>query len=158
MPSIKFEYINVFNEYELKRIFGFLREINDDFVPPLDQKVNLEQYASKLLKNAVVYVAVEGHKIVGLIAFYCNNLGKKEAYIPILGVHKNHRAQGIGGNLLKNAIKHMKSKGFLEVRLETWENSSALNLYLKNGFEIEDIIKDRPGDIRSVKMKLRLYK
>jgi len=158
MPSIKFEYINVFNEYELKRIFGFLREINDDFVPPLDQKIKLDQYAAKLLQKATVYVALEGEKIVGLIAFYCNNIDTKEAYIPILGVHKNHRAEGIGGNLLKDAIKHIKSKGFKEVGLQTWENSSALNLYLKNGFEIVEIIKDRPGGIGSVKMKLRLLK
>ncbi len=156
MNNIKFEYINSFDELEIKRIYRFLLEISEDFVPPLQQKVDLKEYTSKLLNNAVIQTAVDKEKIVGLIAFYCNKFDTKIAYIPIIGVDKNYRGKGIGNKLLKNAINHIKSKGFMEIEIKTWENSSAQNLYIKNGFEIENFANDRPNDIRSVKMKLKI--
>jgi len=156
MDNIKFEYINSFDKFEIKRIHRFLIKISDDFVPPLKQKVDLKEYTLKLLNNAIIQTAVEKEKIVGLIAFYCNNLDTKIAYISIIGVNKNYRGRGIGNKLLKNAINYIRSNGFREIELETWENSSAQNLYIKNGFGIDSFANDRPNGIRSVKMKLKI--
>lgn len=66
-----------------------------------------------------------------------HQLKEGETYLQIVCVDKNHRGQGIGSALLKNAVKRAKQEGintlFLDVAIT---NYGARKLYEKHGFEI----------------------
>ncbi|SFF60163.1 hypothetical protein SAMN04488033_101318 [Salegentibacter agarivorans] len=56
---------------------NFLSEIDDDFKPSLSSKVSLETYAGKLNSNATFILAMLGEELIGMTAFYANDLLKK---------------------------------------------------------------------------------
>lgn len=148
--------IKFISKVDLKSLSVFLQDIDGYFVPPLSQKVNINFYAKKLLKNAYFFIAIDGELIVGLISLYCNDTKGLNAYIPIIAIRENYRGLGLGKELLELAIEHVKKANFARIFLETWENSPALSFYIKNGFEIIDIINNRLDSIKSVKLSLTI--
>lgn len=122
----------------ISKFHDFLLRVDSDFRHPISSKVNLMEYAQKLLENAYVSSAIKGDKIIGLVALYCNDPLRKRAYIPFVAVDKQHRGQHISKSLMSSAIAYAKGKDFHIIGVHT-ENPVALNLYLSLGFKlIED--------------------
>ncbi len=63
-----------------------LMECDKSFIPPLSLKVNIEDYAQKIVEKADTFEAWVDGKLIGLIAAYCNNLEDREAYITNVSV------------------------------------------------------------------------
>ena len=154
-------------EFEIKQIEDssnrffveeILHNVNNDFKPPLDKRININDYTLKLYKNAIIYYAIKDSLNIGFIAFYRNNQETKIAYVPMIAIMSEFRGQGIGSKLLDIAIAHIKNNGFRKIEIETWEGSKAIFLYQKKGFKITKIQSDRIDGIRSVKMELSLNK
>jgi len=58
-------------------------------------------------------------------------------YICDIHVDKKYRNKGFGKYMLATAEDHFKNRGIKRLQLEVAENNKpALNLYLKNGFEL----------------------
>ncbi len=153
-----FKILQLENNFDRILISEILNEVNNDFKPPLDKRINIDEYSQKLFDNSVIYYAKKDDIYIGFIAFYCNNMETKIAYVPMIAIMSEFRGQGIGSKLLDIAIAHIKNNGFRKIEIETWEGSKAIFLYQKKGFMITKIQSDRIDGIRSVKMELSLNK
>ncbi len=89
---------------------------------------------SSLLWVAEIDPPGEGSKVVGMVVIWQI---LDEAHIATLAVHPDFRRQGIGENLLLNALDGALDRGakhaMLEVRANNW---AARKLYKGFGFEI----------------------
>ena len=64
---------------------------------------------------------------------------RRLSYLQRIGVSKTYQRQGYGEELLQSVLTFSKKKKFLTMKLNTQEtNKSALNLYKKNGFSVQE--------------------
>jgi ribosomal-protein-alanine N-acetyltransferase len=78
-------------------------------------------------------------RVIGYVGFW---FIVDEAHISTLAVHPHYRGQGIGEQLLQDALNDAVLKGALVATLEVRiSNDVAVNLYRKFGFEV---IGERP--------------
>src|SRR5690606_4291141 len=124
-------------------IKNFLDEIDNDFKPSLSSKVSLETYAEKLNSNAFFILAILKKEVVGLAAFYANDVLKKETYLPIIGVRKKFRGKGIADKMIKILVSFLLEEGFEKLSLETWQGSPAQYFYRKHKFVVDRVVDDR---------------
>lgn len=137
---------------QVNEILAFLKEIDEDFKPKLSSRISLSSYAKKLSSNAVFALATLDSKIIGMTAFYANDIHKKTSYLPVFGVKENYRGMGIASQLLDLTISFLKEKGFQRLSLETWLGSHAQIFYQRKKFIVERVEKDRGAKFESVKM------
>jgi len=106
-----------------------------DFVPPLNGRVEIKDYAKKIANYATRFEAWSGSKLVGLVAAYCNDQEKRRAYITSVSVLREWTGKGIASRLLNQCIEHVKASGMRQVSLEVASgNTSAIKLYEKGDF------------------------
>lgn len=110
------------------------------------------------IENKSLYILTEDNDIVAAFALCESNDGEdhlkwknikgKALYIDRLGVNVNYLRQGIGGLMLKNAMRLAKQKNAEYLRLFVVDiNKPAINLYLKNGFKrVDGIYEERIDD------------
>ena len=127
------EYLlNKASELEIAK---HLLHCDADFIPPLSNRVDINNYAQKLASKATKFEAWSGGRLVGLVAAYCNDQENRLAYITSVSVLKEWMGQGIAANLLKQCITHAKDAGMQQISLEVASNNQpAMGLYEKNGF------------------------
>ncbi|MFA6832516.1 MAG: N-acetyltransferase [Bacteroidaceae bacterium] len=117
-------------------ILRLLECLDVDFARRLSEQLDLHEYSKKLEVYAEFVTArCEDNSIVGLIAYYTNNISH-EYYIPYVCVCANHRRMGIADALLSEFCRIADDNGMvvsLEVRVD---NKGAINLYRKYGFNI----------------------
>lgn len=134
-----------------KDIFVHLSECNQDFIPPLTDRVNIEEYSRKLFEKSETFEAWDEHSLVGLLAAYFNDSSGYSAFITSVSVLKGFIYRGIASDLLKMCVEFANKKSFKEIRLEVnKKNIKAIGLYRKFGFSIYEPNND------ILKMKLEL--
>ena len=80
-------------ESQKQKLLLFLESINEDFSPPLTDKVSLEEYVNKIIENAELVLESNNEEICGLVVLYCNDKQSNRAYIPLCGVNKEFRGK-----------------------------------------------------------------
>lgn len=50
-----------------------MEKVSCDFLPPLLPRIDVDLYYEKLSKLATSVVCMDGDKMVGIVAAYCNN-------------------------------------------------------------------------------------
>jgi ribosomal protein S18 acetylase RimI-like enzyme len=91
-------------------------------------------------ENQILIAELDG-KLVGYTLFqkqseYPLTTSANWASINDLYVHPSYRREGIGTKIMKQALKHLKTKGITYVRINVnVENQAAINLYRKFGFK-----------------------
>lgn len=120
---------------EKKEIVDFLHEHLGEYGDERQAIVNAIEYAMKERSafGGLVITAREGEKIIG--ATVLNKTGM-EKYVPeyllvYIAAHEEHRGEGIGKRLMREAIA--KCKGNLALHVEA--DNPAIHLYEKFGFE-----------------------
>lgn len=110
------------------------------------------------IENNRLYILTEDNDIVAAFALCESNDGEgylkwkdikeKAIYIDRFGINVNYLRQGIGGIMLKSAMKLAKQRGAKYLRLFVVDiNKPAINLYLKNGFnQVDGIYEERIDD------------
>lgn len=91
--------------------------------------------------NDLCFIAMDENEIVGYIVAQVGALRRirHSAYI-VVGIREKYRNRGIGTKLFKRLDKWAKEKKLVRLELTViYNNEIALNLYKKNGFEIEGI-------------------
>ena len=92
-------------------------------------------YAQKLLDLAEFIICADRGAIQGFIAFYCNDLNSKMAFISFVLVTPEARGQGLARSLVQFVLSRAKSRGFTRCRLEVaTKNEAAFALYRQMGF------------------------
>jgi len=117
-------------------------EMDIDKIQRIDRETHLQwprKYYTKVLTshNYHAYCAQMNNQCVGSIMFRIKN---KELYIDKLVVIKKLQHQGIGGELIEKALrtgkKYTVDVAFLSV---SSRNFSAIDFYMKHGFQLECI-------------------
>ncbi len=117
-----------------KNIFFHLEECKNDFIPPLEQKINIKEYAKKIFDKAVTFEAWHNKKLSGLVAAYFNQK-TSIAFITNVSVIKSMMGKGVASVLLKNCIEAAMQKKIKEIQLEVDKNNfAAVSFYKKFNF------------------------
>ncbi len=113
-----------------------LRACDSDFIPQLSKKTDIAAYAEKIVRNSITFEARRNGLLAGLVAAYMNDEKKQAAFITSVSVLRDFTGAGIAGRLIRNCADLGLKQGFKEIILEVSpENTAALKLYEKNGFE-----------------------
>lgn len=137
--------------YSSTEIYDFLIKIDDSFPIPLSEKVNLKVYSIKLATQATILTKKIDENIVALVAGYTDNLTNNSAYVSVVGVLDKYRGKGLATELINGFICECKQKNISSVNLYTHKtNISAIKMYKKMGFFIDDAEIKRPDDIHLI--------
>lgn len=132
--------MNVLIEYRLNKasaaeIVEHLSHCDADFEPPLSGRVEINDYAQKIVEKATRIEAWSGGTLVGLVAAYCNDQVKRIAYITSVSILRAWIGKGIGAHLVGQCVEHAKVSGMQQICLDVAEdNKPAIKLYEKSGF------------------------
>lgn len=119
-----------------------LSRCGPDFIPPLEERVNLVDYSIKLSSNALTYEAWLASNLVGLVAVYFN-LENRTAFVSSVSVENGCRGHGIATRLIRKAIADASRLRLLSVKLEVNVHSVAtIRLYKTEGFSVYEVAED----------------
>ena len=108
-------------------------DVNPSFLDLSDD--NIKKYLLKIDEFSVFEKYYIDNQLAGLVSFYCNNEGTKEAFITLVLVDHSYRGKGIAQKLIIKVIDIIKEQGFLKCALEVKaDNLNAIKLYSKIGF------------------------
>jgi hypothetical protein len=123
------------NKASAAQIVWHLSQCDDGFVPPLSHRVEINDYAEKIVSKTTRFEAWSGDKLVGLLAVYCNDLERCIAFITSVSVLNECKGGGIALDLMQRCIAHVKVLGMRQISLEVArDNLPAIGLYVKSGF------------------------
>jgi ribosomal protein S18 acetylase RimI-like enzyme len=101
--------------------------------------VPLDEYLAKLDAHADIVADALPERCRGFVAFYCNDLGTRQAYVTLVLVDPRDRGQGLGKALVGRALDVARSRGFRSCRLEVRrDNEQAAALYRSIGFRLAE--------------------
>lgn len=99
--------------------------------------VELKEYLAKLGEHAEVLADSIGDRCRGFVAYYCNELTAKQAYITLVLVDPRDRGLGIGAALVVCVLDIARRRGFASCRLEvSRDNEAACAMYRELGFRV----------------------
>jgi ribosomal protein S18 acetylase RimI-like enzyme len=114
-----------------------LRRCDESFVPPLGQRLAIDDYAAKIRVNAVTFEAWSGGDLVGLVAAYLNQPEREQGFVTSVSVAAPFQGVGIASTLMQNCIRFAEEHGFRRIGLEVHASSRrAIALYRRRGFEV----------------------
>ena len=125
------------NTASKEEIFLHLEECKNNFIPPLDQTVDLSEYAKKIADRSITFEAWINNTLAGLVAAYFNDAENHSGYITNVSVLGNCKGKGIGYELMRRCIEFAIQNCFNQIKLEVAENNdNAIQLYKKLNFVI----------------------
>ena len=125
------------NSSDAKSIERHLYECDKKFIPPLSERVSLQEYSNKLAEHADRFEFWDNTRLVALLAAYLNTPDRQVGFISSVSVCTDFEGRGLGSILLNKCCAHARSKGFRFINLEVGAaNIKAINFYIKNGFEV----------------------
>lgn len=100
------------------------------------------RYCNKIKKNAVFEYILCNEEIAGFIAYYANDIQRRQGYITMVLIRTRYRGRGFSSILLERVLDKIKSKGFGSCKLEVEKkNVIAIQIYEKFGFiKVEDTV------------------
>ena len=140
------------------RLETYLRESDAWTLPSLSQRVNLPEFAEKILRHGVALVATTPQgKDIGVAAFYCNDQVSHQAYLTHLAVNPECRGRGVASALLECAKGESRQAGMQSMRLEVYaSNVEAKKFYELSGFVETGSCESSSPDRQSLYMDCRL--
>lgn len=118
-------------------VVNFIMSIDDEFSPNISERYNIADYVKKLTKLATfIHVRTRSNTLIGILAFYANDIENHNAFISILGVKKNHRKKGVAKQMLTMLFKYLNTKEFETVSLEVSPDNVARHMYESLDFKI----------------------
>jgi ribosomal protein S18 acetylase RimI-like enzyme len=112
-----------------------LAQADDAFLPRLSERVDIREYAAKIVARAERFEAWADGTLVGLVAAYCNDAATGTAYITSVSVIAAHRNQGLASRLVAECLELVRRRHFRHIALEVdRQNLPAVGLYAANGF------------------------
>ncbi len=123
---------------ELADLLFDLFSQEEDFVPDRDKQLRGLRLILEEPARGRVFVIRSANKIIGMINLLITISTAEGGFVLLLEdlvIHRDHRGQGYGSQLLDYAIDFAKKKAFLRITLLTDRpNNRSLHFYLKNGF------------------------
>ena len=111
-----------------RRLEKILWELDDDIIPKLSERVNIEEYAKKLSANAEVFYVKHGDIDIGSCAVYMNN--EETVFISSIAIKKEWQNKGIGNFLWEKIIVLANTRGIRTIELMVNKNNyKAITFY-----------------------------
>jgi ribosomal protein S18 acetylase RimI-like enzyme len=124
------------NKFKLQKL---IEELNEDYPIPLVEKINIVEYANKILSLGIVVVCIISNELVGFVSFYANNYTSYEGAYSLLGVAREFREKGIATMLFNKSFEVMRKSGMTSAFSFTHkDNKKAINFHIKMGFKIDE--------------------
>lgn len=121
-----------------EQLVSHFQGCDQKFLSSLSRRVDVRQYAAKIVANAERFEAWADDQLVGLVAAYINDLDKHSAFATSVSVMPTWNRKGIASELLNRCITHVREVGFSRIILEVEStNNAAAMLYKKHGFIIQ---------------------
>jgi len=99
--------------------------------------VDLDQYLEKLGAHAEILSDCADGRCRGFVAFYCNDMTTRQAFITLIVVDPRDRQQGVGRTLVNAVLELARGRGFTSCRLEVSRlNDVAESMYESLGFRL----------------------
>lgn len=115
------------------RICQFLFDIDEDMIPRLSPRVNIDEYAGKLAERAITLFVTSNSCDIASCSVYCDT---QNAFISSIAVKKEYWRHHIGTRLINEVKAYVRKQGCLRIRLEVYrDNIQAIGFYKKNGFQ-----------------------
>ncbi len=130
-----------FTSYKIKtaseeEICSHLYCCNDNFMPPLIQRVDIDEYSKKIFDRAITFEAWHYKVLIGLVAAYFNDSSDCTGYITNVSVNLNCMGNGIATTLMNNCLEYARQCNIKYITLEVEKsNYSTIRLYEKFGFK-----------------------
>lgn len=122
---------------DMARLRKVLTELDRVIIPPLSDRVDLNEYAVKLAALADIFYLKKDNQDIGNCAVYLNST--ERGFISSIAVKKEYQGKGLGRNLLEKVRDIADSRGISEIRLEVFKNNShAIVFYERMGFHVVD--------------------
>lgn len=149
--DIEKEYpIEVFTDIE--KIVEFLYEIEPYLPDSLIARVDLHEFAKKIVEYGYTLAIVEDGKIISAIMFYCNDTESKIAYFTFCGTLPNYRKNGFAFRMCKEAEKVSFEHGMRTISLHSnITNKRVVPLLRKFGFKLNSIKGNRINVVKELK-------
>lgn len=138
VPNNMFEDLDVerSGRITIEELKQSLREIDKDFVPSLSERVNIDEYAGRMMSRAMFVVERDQNKVIkGMVAVYVDDEKSPNGFITHVATNKEYRNQGVAKRLMVRTMSYCQKAGKTGVDLCTY-NPVALSLYKKLGFEV----------------------
>lgn len=130
------ELIVTWNKSDSAAIERHLCKCSARFMPPLETRVQIAEYADKLAQLADRCEAWHHGQLVGLLAVYLNQPASGVGFVSSVSVCEEHAGQGIGRLLLEQCKQTAARRGFSSLKLEVNSlDARAVGFYKRCGFE-----------------------
>lgn len=138
-------YFRTFKPREYNNIdllLKFLQEVDNLFIQPISQRVDLLEYSNKITEKAYLFIAFKDNNPIGLIAAYCNKYDY--SYLSLIAIKNQYQGIGLAGklmNMLIDLCAKQKSKSIkLECSIELIPfynkyDFSIFERFIRNGIE-----------------------
>lgn len=128
------------NRADASDIAQHLLACDTSFHPPLSSVVDPIQYAEKLADLATCFEVWFGRELIGLVALYCNDPERVNAFVSNVSVSPKFTGQGIAKSLMLSCVDHASDLGFANVSLKVSSSAqTAVRLYEGLGFHSENL-------------------
>ncbi len=101
--------------------------------------IYIDGFGSK--KDDHCFVAELDGKIIGAVWVRCiKAFGHIDDAVPefAISLYPEHRGKGIGAELMRTMLEHLKSSGYSKASLAVQKDNYAVKMYRQVGFEIRD--------------------
>lgn len=123
------------DEASLAQLTQHLHACDEHFVPPLGDRVHIDDYARKIQLHAVRLEAWHAQDLIALVAMYCNDQASGQAHVTSVSVLPTWTRQGIAAQLMRQAIAYARKATMACVTLDVGAaNDAAIALYEGLGF------------------------
>lgn len=82
------------NAGALSKLIEYMKKADDSFNIPLSSRVDIAEYATKMLQNGIVLAVLKNEEITGVFGFYCNDKESQKGYITIASLTKDAQKEG----------------------------------------------------------------
>lgn len=121
---------------DVSQILRHFHSCDQDFITSLTSRVELVDYACKIINCATRYEAWYDQDLVGLVAVYLNDKSIT-VFITSISVKSCFKRMGIGSNLLNMCLTDAAEKKIYKIQLEVEKkNTNAIAFYKTIGFNV----------------------
>jgi ribosomal protein S18 acetylase RimI-like enzyme len=144
------------NSATIDQLSEHLRRCDDGFIPPLSDRVVIDEYARKIAAQATRFEAWSNGGLVGLVAVYLPGPNDEPGFITNVSVVPELRGHRVASALLAECAAFARRHDIRSLRLEVdRRNDPAVGLYEASGFQQielvgETITMERPADGQGV--------
>lgn len=118
-------------------VSAHLKACDAAFVPKLSERLDIDAYAEKIVRNAVTFEAWQEDLLVGLVAAYINDPVRQTGYVTNVTVEPVLMGRHVAATLFESCLARARGDGFETIALEVGqENQRAIRFYEKFGFRI----------------------